>query len=90
MTCLENTSFSKRFLIIVLENSPIIPISAQLKYNIDVLCDYLTNYIPLPIRDFTELPKMVLIRSFDVNTPGSEVSSNTLKKLSTNRTKLTQ
>ena len=58
-----------------LENSPIIPISAQLKYNIDVLCDYLTNYIPLPIRDFTELPKMVLIRSFDVNTPGSEVSS---------------
>jgi len=55
------------------ENSPIIPISAQLKYNIDVLCDYLTNYIPLPIRDFTELPKMVLIRSFDVNTPGSEV-----------------
>ena len=58
-----------------LENSPIIPISAQLKYNIDVLCDYLTNYIPLPIRDFTELPKMVLIRSFDVNTPGSEVST---------------
>jgi len=55
------------------ENSPIIPMSAQLKYNIDVLCDYLTNYIPLPIRDFTQNPKMVVIRSFDVNTPGSEV-----------------
>ena len=55
------------------ESSPIIPISAQLKYNIDALCDHLTNYIPLPIRDFTQSPKMVVIRSFDVNTPGSEV-----------------
>lgn len=55
------------------ENSPIIPMSAQLKYNIDVLCDYLTNYIPLPIRDFTKSPQMVVIRSFDVNNPGFEV-----------------
>lgn len=55
------------------ESSPIIPISAQLKYNIDALCDHLTNYIPLPIRDFTQNPKMVVIRSFDVNNPGSEV-----------------
>ena len=57
-----------------IESSPIIPISAQLKYNIDALCDHLTNYIPLPIRDFTQNPKMVVIRSFDVNNPGSEVS----------------
>lgn len=55
------------------ETSPIIPISAQLKYNIDVLCDYIVNYIPLPIRDFTESPKMIVIRSFDVNNPGCEV-----------------
>ena len=65
-----------------LESSPIIPISAQLKYNIDALCDHLTNYIPLPIRDFTQSPKMVVIRSFDVNTPGSEVKIE--KKLLSN------
>jgi len=55
------------------EQSPIIPISAQLKYNIDVLCDQIVNYIPLPIRDFTQSPRMIIIRSFDVNNPGCEV-----------------
>lgn len=44
-----------------------------MKYNIDVLCDYICNFIPLPLRDFTEQPKMIVIRSFDVNNPGSEV-----------------
>ena len=51
------------------ENSPIIPISAQLKYNIDVLCDYICR-IPIPIRDFTCPPKMSIVRSFDINRPG--------------------
>lgn len=51
------------------ENSPIIPISAQLKYNIDVVCDYICR-IPIPIRDFTRPPKMSIIRSFDINRPG--------------------
>lgn len=43
----------------VAENAPIIPISAQLKYNIDVVCDYIVNSIPIPIRDFTSDPRLI-------------------------------
>ncbi|VDD79208.1 unnamed protein product [Mesocestoides corti] len=57
----------------VAENAPIIPISAQLKYNIDVVCDYIVNSIPIPVRDFTSDPRLIVIRSFDVNKPGCEV-----------------
>ena len=55
------------------ENSPIIPISAQLEYNIDVVCDYICR-VPIPIRDFTSPPKMSIVRSFDINKPGSKPS----------------
>eukprot|EP00826_Nyctotherus_ovalis_P060702 TRINITY_DN8549_c0_g1_i10.p1 TRINITY_DN8549_c0_g1~~TRINITY_DN8549_c0_g1_i10.p1 ORF type:complete len:311 (-),score=97.39 TRINITY_DN8549_c0_g1_i10:341-1273(-) len=51
------------------EKAPIIPISAQLKYNIDVVCDYLCR-IPIPVRDFISNPHLIIIRSFDVNKPG--------------------
>ncbi|XP_073955744.1 eukaryotic translation initiation factor 2 subunit 3-like isoform X2 [Choristoneura fumiferana] len=57
----------------VAEGAPIIPISAQLKYNIEVLCEYVTKKIPVPLRDFTSPPRMIVIRSFDVNKPGCEV-----------------
>jgi len=57
----------------IAEGSPIIPISAQLKYNIDALLEYIVKYIPVPIRDFTSEPNMIVIRSFDVNKPGTEV-----------------
>ncbi|CDS37644.1 eukaryotic translation initiation [Echinococcus multilocularis] len=57
----------------VAESAPIIPISAQLKYNIDVVCDYIVNSIPIPVRDFTSDPRLIVIRSFDVNKPGCEV-----------------
>ncbi|XP_029328888.1 eukaryotic translation initiation factor 2 subunit 3 [Mus caroli] len=43
----------------VAEGAPIIPISAQLKYNIEVVCEYIV--------------KKIVIRSFDVNKPGCEV-----------------
>jgi len=56
------------------EGAPIIPISGQLKYNIDVVCEYIATKIPVPIRNFTVPPRMIVIRSFDVNKPGSEVS----------------
>ena len=58
----------------VADNSPIVPISAVMKYNIDVVAEYITNHIPVPLRDFTSQPKMIIIRSFDVNKPGEEVS----------------
>lgn len=57
----------------VAEGSPVIPISAQLKYNIDVICEYICNKIPIPPRDFISPPRLIVIRSFDVNKPGCEV-----------------
>merc|ERR1712172_396019 len=57
----------------VAEGAPVIPISAQLKYNIEVVCEYITKKIPVPVRDFTSEPRLIIIRSFDVNKPGSEV-----------------
>jgi len=56
----------------VADSAPIVPISAQLRYNIDVVAEYITNSIPVPMRDFTGEPKMIVIRSFDVNKPGQE------------------
>lgn len=57
----------------VADGSPIIPISAQLKYNIDAINEALVMKIPVPIRDFTATPHMIVIRSFDVNKPGAEI-----------------
>merc|ERR1711893_340021 len=57
----------------IAEGAPIIPISAQMKYNIDAVCEYITKKIPIPVRDFTSLPRLIVIRSFDVNKPGCEV-----------------
>lgn len=57
----------------VANKAPIIPISAQLKYNIDTVNEYLCTKIPIPPRDFTTPPRMIIIRSFDVNKPGSEI-----------------
>ncbi|KAL7080029.1 hypothetical protein ACQ4LE_000797 [Meloidogyne hapla] len=55
------------------EQAPIIPISAQLKYNIDVLCEYICKKVPVPLRDFTSEARLIVVRSFDVNKPGAEV-----------------
>ncbi|KAI9225406.1 MAG: P-loop containing nucleoside triphosphate hydrolase protein [Piptocephalis tieghemiana] len=57
----------------VADGAPIVPISAQLKYNIDAVNEYIVKSIPIPIRDFTSEPRMIVIRSFDVNKPGAEV-----------------
>nr|GMD80611.1 eukaryotic translation initiation factor 2 subunit gamma-like [Ipomoea batatas] len=57
----------------VADGAPVVPISAQLKYNIDVVCEYIVKKIPIPERNFTSAPNMIVIRSFDVNKPGFEV-----------------
>ncbi|WOG83397.1 hypothetical protein DCAR_0102572 [Daucus carota subsp. sativus] len=57
----------------VADNAPVIPVSAQLKYNIDAVCEYIVKKIPIPERNFISPPNMIVIRSFDVNKPGSEV-----------------
>merc|ERR1711916_349445 len=56
---------------------PVVPISAQLKYNVDVVCEYLCTRIPVPTRDFTSAPLLIVIRSFDVNKPGCAVEELT-------------
>ncbi|KAI1164554.1 elongation factor Tu GTP binding domain-containing protein [Nemania serpens] len=56
----------------VASKSPIIPISAQLKMNIDAVNDALVS-IPVPLRDFSMDPYMMIIRSFDVNKPGADI-----------------
>ena len=55
------------------ENSPIVPISAQFRHNIDAVLQYLVDFIPLPNRSFKESPRMIVIRSFDINKPGCEI-----------------
>ncbi|KAK7679381.1 hypothetical protein QCA50_017600 [Cerrena zonata] len=51
----------------------LVPISAQLKYNIDAVNQFIVNYIPVPMRDFSASPRLIVIRSFDVNKPGAEI-----------------
>jgi len=57
----------------IASKSPIIPVSAQLKLNIDGVLDSIVNTIPIPPRDFSQDPYMIIIRSFDVNKPGCEI-----------------
>eukprot|EP00559_Dactyliosolen_fragilissimus_P007233 CAMPEP_0184862740 /NCGR_PEP_ID=MMETSP0580-20130426/7500_1 /TAXON_ID=1118495 /ORGANISM="Dactyliosolen fragilissimus" /LENGTH=469 /DNA_ID=CAMNT_0027360719 /DNA_START=26 /DNA_END=1436 /DNA_ORIENTATION=+ len=57
----------------VADSAPLIPISAVLKYNIDIVCEFLCHKIPVPLRDFTSVPRLIVIRSFDVNKPGQDV-----------------
>ncbi len=53
------------------ENSPIIPIAAQHKANIDVLIQAILENMPPPTRDPKKPPLMYIARSFDVNRPGT-------------------
>ena len=56
------------------QSIPIIPISAVLRYNTDVVVDYICR-IPIPQRQFTVPPYMIVIRSFDVNRPGEDAET---------------
>lgn len=55
------------------DGAPIVPISAQLKYNIDAVNEFIVNKIPVPLRDLSVKPKLIVIRSFDVNKPGADI-----------------
>ena len=57
----------------VAENAPIIPISAQRGINIDVLLEAIQTIIPTPKRDSNLAPLMYIIRSFDINKPGTTI-----------------
>jgi translation initiation factor 2 subunit 3 len=55
----------------VAEDAPIIPVSAQRGVNIDVLLQAIEEFIPTPKRDETKPPLMYIVRSFDINKPGT-------------------
>lgn len=56
-----------------LEDAPIIPVSAQRGINIDVLIEAIEKCIQTPKRDPSKPPIMSVLRSFDVNHPGTPV-----------------
>jgi translation initiation factor 2 subunit 3 len=58
----------------VAENAPIIPISAQQRINIDALIEAIEQKILTPSRDPAANPLMPVLRSFDVNLPGTDIS----------------
>ncbi|MDE1725768.1 MAG: translation initiation factor IF-2 subunit gamma [Thaumarchaeota archaeon] len=53
--------------------SPIIPVSAQSKLNIDALIGAIEFTIPTPEREETGRTVMHVLRSFDVNKPGAKI-----------------
>jgi len=57
----------------IAENASIIPVSSTQKVNIDKVFEAIEKYIPTPKRDETKNPKFLVIRSFDVNKPGTEI-----------------
>jgi translation initiation factor 2 subunit 3 len=56
----------------ILENAPIIPVSAQHRVNIEYVLEAIEKFIPTPKRDETKEPLMLVARSFDINRPGTE------------------
>lgn len=54
---------------------PIIPLSAQHDANIDALIQAIEDFIPTPKRDPKKPPVAYIVRSFDVNKPGTPVKS---------------
>eukprot|EP01105_Mastigella_eilhardi_P024843 TRINITY_DN6571_c0_g1_i3.p1 TRINITY_DN6571_c0_g1~~TRINITY_DN6571_c0_g1_i3.p1 ORF type:complete len:331 (-),score=65.46 TRINITY_DN6571_c0_g1_i3:117-1109(-) len=60
------------------ERAPVIPvccspanIASHKSFNLDVLCQYLTERVPEPKRELSKPFLMPIIRSFDVNRPGT-------------------
>lgn len=73
---IENYKEIKEFLKgSIAENAPIIPVSALHNINIDILLKYIQEKIPTPVRDPEKPPKMFVVRSFDINKPGSSIQA---------------
>ncbi len=71
---LENYKQIKEFVKgTVAEDAPIVPVASQKKVNIDLLLKMIEEKIPTPKREKEKPPKMFIVRSFDVNKPGTEV-----------------
>ncbi len=57
----------------IAEDAPIIPVSAQHKANVDAVIQAIEERIPTPKRKRELDPLMYVLRSFDVNKPGTPV-----------------
>ncbi len=57
----------------IAQNAPIIPISAQHHVNVDALLQAMEEHILTPKRDSSKPPLMYVVRSFDINKPGTTV-----------------
>ena len=55
------------------ESSPIIPVSAQSSLNIDAMIGAIESTIETPVRDTNKDAIMHVLRSFDVNKPGTPI-----------------
>ncbi|MFQ6052913.1 MAG: translation initiation factor IF-2 subunit gamma [Candidatus Bathyarchaeia archaeon] len=55
------------------EGAPIIPVSAQHGVNMDLLIQAMQEHLPTPDHDLGKPPLMHIIRSFDVNKPGTPI-----------------
>lgn len=53
-------------------NAPVIPVSANLRLNIDMLTETIEKHIPSPNPGKSKDFKMYVVRSFDVNKPGTK------------------
>jgi translation initiation factor 2 subunit 3 len=53
------------------EGAPIIPVSAQRGVNIDLVIEMIEKVMPTPKRELNKPPLMPILRSFDVNKPGT-------------------
>jgi len=56
----------------VAESAPIIPVSAQRGLNMDALIEAIQEEMPTPKRDQSVAARLSILRSFDVNKPGTE------------------
>lgn len=57
----------------VAEEAPIVPLSAQHKLNMDALIEAIEKSVKTPPRAKNEAPIMHVLRSFDVNKPGTPI-----------------
>ena len=57
----------------IAEGAPIIPVSSQLKINLDILLETIQEKFSTPKREPSKPPKMLCVRSFDINKPGSAI-----------------
>lgn len=57
------------------ENSEVIPVSAQMKWNIDEICKFMVNKRPSWLNKVNDPARLCILRSFDINYPNIELDT---------------